>query len=84
MQEILGVTKLVKEHMDVTVSKDSDVAMGGVNWREEGRADTEGDQCLRDLACDEAGFADVGEEMALVVSRRVWMKARVWEWLMRS
>lgn len=43
-----------------------------------------GDQCLRDLACDEAGFADVGEEMVLVVSRRVWMKARVWEWLMRS
>lgn len=42
--------------------QDADVAVEGVEGREKGGADGEGDEGLGDLLGDEAGLADAGEE----------------------
>lgn len=61
-EELLGVAGFTEEHDDVVGGDDSDVAVESVERREKGGGDAEGDESLRDLVSDEAGFADAGEE----------------------
>lgn len=61
-QKLLGVPRLAEENQYVSLGENANVAMEGVDRREEAGGDGEGDEGLGDLPGDEARLADAGEE----------------------
>ena len=61
-EELFGVAGLAEQNDDVARGENANVAVEGIDRGEERRANAEGDEGLRDLVGDEAGFADAGEE----------------------
>lgn len=61
-EKLVGVAGLAEEDEEVGGGQNADVAVEGVEGGEEGGAEAEGDEGLGDLAGDEAGLADAGEE----------------------